>query len=788
MNMRLVKNGSAVDPQVIRRLAVKTQLPDKIVELLYMRSLTNADAINVFLNPDVENFYDPFIMKGMREAVGAIEELIASKEERKVLIFGDYDADGVCSAAILSMYLSKRGLNIYPHIPDRQKDGYGLNVEILEKLLEDVNPDLILTCDCGISAVEEVEFLQDLGVPIIVTDHHEVGEQVPDCIVVNPHQTDCKYPYKYLCGAGVAFKFVQALGTLDDAMEYIDLVALATVADLMPLTDENRLIVQFGLEAMTKRKNLGLKAMLDNLYISKVTSSDVAFKIAPRVNAAGRMGSALRAFELFTGTDIVEIKRLVMELEGDNNKRRALCDSMYNEALQMIKTDKMLTKRALVLSSTKWEKGVTGILAARIANEFNRVTFIIVESKDGCKGTCRSIEGINLYELLTKVGDLLLDFGGHMQAAGFSIAAENIEEFSRRVNALLEEIPAEKFLPTYKYDMELTAADLNADFARALQIFEPTGSDNPKPLFLTDVDKLSVSAMKNYPDHLLLTFPNGQVMRGFNSANLYGILKGEQLKKVVFDMDFSDKTGLELYMRKCLSDELRIDDNIAKAQYLKCLNFKVNEPVKCKTYAPQELNGYIDSPFSTLIIAGSMQSYEKVCACKNDNVLLHEFLSFTSHNNYTRIIIAPQINAEFNDILANYTRVIFADTPPTEGYICYVQKHSDAEILVPEKDDRAQLFSQLDTSHGCLAGYYKLLIDNQTQSSNTIFNFFARVNKDDYNLQQFVFAVSVFTELGIINLKSGNKFAYTVNKGVKVKLDDSSIYRLVQGVCNGSNK
>ncbi|MFR6640511.1 MAG: single-stranded-DNA-specific exonuclease RecJ [Christensenellales bacterium] len=292
----VVKNEYPVDPDKVRSIADKLGLNEKFVELLFRRGVASEEDIKRFLYPDESMFYDPFLLKGMNEAVARLDAAIQNQE--KIVVYGDYDADGVCAAAILSLFLSKKGLNVLVHIPNRIGEGYGLNVDSLGRIIESELPDLILTCDCGISGADEVKFATELGVDVIVTDHHEISGEIPDCTVVNPKQPDCNYPYDMLCGAGVALKLVEAMSDRKTMLEYADLACVATIADLVPLMDENRLIVQYGLKSLNECKNVGLKVMFDALKLGKITSGDVAFKVAPRINAAGRMGDAYRAFEL----------------------------------------------------------------------------------------------------------------------------------------------------------------------------------------------------------------------------------------------------------------------------------------------------------------------------------------------------------------------------------------------------------------------------------------------------------------------------------------------------------
>ena len=507
MNTKITKrNNSIIDYDAVSNIAASLNLNNKLVELLFSRGFIDEKSIVSFLHPNAENFYDPFLMKGMTEAVERINYAIENQE--RVIIYGDYDADGICANAILSLYLSSKGLDVYSHTPNRIGEDYGLNVETLEKLIEEVIPDLIITCDCGISCHDEVEFIQDLGVDVIVTDHHEVGSVVPECTVINPKQEDCHYPFSMLCGAGVALKVVQALGGKADMLKYLDLCSIATIADLVPLLDENRLIVQLGLNMIQSTENKGLKALFENQKISVPTSSDIAYKIAPRINAAGRMGDAYRAFELLTTDNSTRVAEIIKDINKDNERRKKLCNEMYSEAVEDIENEDIVNNRAIVLSHPTWEKGITGIVAAKLCGDYNRPAFIMVNSGNAYKGTCRSIDGINVYEILTECADLLLEFGGHSQAAGFSIEQKNIPEFKQRVNAILRRYDGDLFLPNTEYDVEIAESELTYNFVNALDLLEPTGNSNSKPLFKLTECSFAVSPCKNNTNHISIVLDN----------------------------------------------------------------------------------------------------------------------------------------------------------------------------------------------------------------------------------------------------------------------------------------
>ncbi|MBR2989009.1 MAG: DHH family phosphoesterase, partial [Clostridia bacterium] len=280
MNIKIQpKTEYPIDEYSIAKIASSLNLDYQLAKILYLRGFCDENAVKNFLFPNESSFYDPFMMKGMDKAVQRLNQAIENGE--KIIVYGDYDADGICASSILSLYLSSRGLDVLVHIPNRIGDGYGLNIDTLTRLIENEIPDLILTCDCGISCAKEVEFALDLGVDVIVTDHHEISGEIPDCVVVNPKQSDCNYPYNMLCGAGVALKLIEAIAGREVMLQYIDLACVATIADLVPLLDENRLIVQLGIKRLNERKNLGLNALFSALKLETVTSGDIAYKIAP---------------------------------------------------------------------------------------------------------------------------------------------------------------------------------------------------------------------------------------------------------------------------------------------------------------------------------------------------------------------------------------------------------------------------------------------------------------------------------------------------------------------------
>ena len=777
MNVSIsIKNSNPVDAAKAEELSRLFGLDDKIVELLISRGINTADALKKFLYPDKSMFYDPFKMKGMREATDRIRKAIDNKE--KVIIYGDYDADGVCAAAVLSLFLSSEGLDVFVHIPNRISDGYGLNEETLEKIIETHTPDLIVTCDCGISGVEEVRFALDLGVDVIVTDHHEVSGLVPECIVVNPKQEDCDYPFDMLCGAGVAIKVIQALGGLDKMLEYTDLACVATIADLVPLTDENRLIVQLGLKKINDKKNLGLTFLFDALGLENVSSGDVAYKVAPRINAAGRMGDAYRAFELLTTVDVKRAKQIVDEIEEDNLRRKEMCDEMYSEAVEDLNSEDLINNRAIILSHPSWEKGITGILAARLAGEYNRPVFILVKSGDTYKGTCRSIDGINVHELLVGCRDSLVEFGGHAQAAGFSIAPEKIDEFRKSVNDYLKAFPDDLFMPKAYYDAEITPKEVNYEFVKSLELLEPFGNGNNKPLFKMELDNLKIAPCKSNQSHISIMSDSGLQIFAFNYSKLSYQLMSQGKKVIVTELQTSNYGGKQIkgIMKCCAPSSLYINEAACEGFKYNLLKYVPQSKCDYSVYDEQYLNKISGNLYGTLIIAPDKDSYNEFVE-KHELPFFKEFMYATSRNNYSRIIVAPSFE-QGNICFANYDHIVFLRAPLNSGIISYLNSVTKAQILLPEKCSENY---EVSVDRKIFADYFESMKKLQNLSFSGFNAYFRQLikNKPDCKMSQFMFCLDVFEELGFVTVEN-NPYRILFNSGKRADLNTSAIYTLIK--------
>ena len=774
MAINIVKNGSAIDFNKVNKIATELNINAKLVELLFSRGLSDVDKIKKFLYPNKENFYDPFLMKGMKETVERINLAIKNKE--RVVIYGDYDADGVCAAAILSLYLTTQGLDVYTHIPNRVGEGYGLNEESLGNIIENALPDLIITCDCGISCYNEVNFVLDLGVDIIVTDHHEIGEKIPECVVVNPKQEDCSYPDKMLCGAGVALKLVQALGGYSAMEEYLDLACVATIADLVPLLDENRLIVQLGLKQLSKGKNKGLKELFNILDIKTPTSSEIAYKIAPRINAAGRVGDAFRAFKMLTERDETEVKKIIEEINSDNVRRKEICDEMYEEAVGDLEMEDMVNAKAIVLSHPTWDKGVTGIVAARLTNDYNRPTFIMVNSGDGSyKGTCRSIDGINVHELLSACSDCLIEFGGHNQAAGFSIHKENIPVFKERINKYLKDVKDSTYYATVKYDLDVEESDITMDLVDAFEMMEPFGNNNHRPLVRLVESNLVVAPCKNNQNHISITTKSGFQIFAFSYAKQSYQFLADGDKDLIIELQ-SSIYGTKVpkgVLKACNCNNLYYNRQYLSAYRYELLSYKNNSIAKFNLVNNEQIKEVLsNSLFGTLVIAENEEDYKLFMS--KYKLDYQEYIYSSNKNNYSKIILAPDLRDE-KLALGLYSKIIFLRKPLTNNVISYINSKTKAEVYVVNRDNKAD---NVFFSREVFAKYYEGLKKVNNVEFTNFFTCFRRVKctMSDINIQQMAFCVAIFEELNILKVER-NPYKLSFIPSGKVDLHSSEIYK-----------
>ena len=507
-------------------------LPERLLELLLDREIDTPEKIERYLHPKREDLVDPMLMQDMDKAVNVIRDAIEKHEE--ITVFGDYDVDGVTATAILLTYLRKQGAQVGFYIPDRHGEGYGLNIAAIEQIA--THSKLLITVDCGITCAAEVARAKELGMRVIVTDHHQLGPQIPECeAVLNPLLGH--YPFRRLCGAGVAFKLVQAMGGTEAIEPLWELAALATIADIVPLMDENRVIVYYGLAAMAATQRPGLIALMESAGVDmqKVSSSDVAFRMAPRINAGGRLALASRGVQLLTTRRMDTAREIAEELNQDNIRRRELEIEIFQQADEMTRQQiDFMNERAIVVCGEGWNPGVIGLAASRLVEKYKWPTILLSRDGDICVGSARSIPGVNIHEAMSTCRDLFIRFGGHAQAAGLTIEAKNVPDFKRRLSeAIREQAAPEAFIPTEEYDLELELSEMTEAFVDAFSAMQPTGFGNPAPVFcVRGVHTTDVRTIGKDGAHLRMRLAQGSDMRsaigfrmGDRAANLPEVIE-----------------------------------------------------------------------------------------------------------------------------------------------------------------------------------------------------------------------------------------------------------------------
>jgi len=507
-----MKNNWIIEKENLKlrdKLSKSLQISPVTAQVLINRGIENETEANLFLNCTLFDLPSPYLMKGMDKAIERIKKALGNNE--RIAIYGDYDVDGVTSTALLYTFLKGLKANVTYYNPDRLKEGYGINIDAVNKLAEE-KVSLIISGDCGITAIKEVEHAKELGVDFIVTDHHKPPEQLPEAVsILNPKLSDCKYPGKEIVGVGVIFNLVIALrrALRDEGFfkngepnlgDYLDLVALGTVADCAPLLDVNRILVKEGLKRMENPKRLGVKALKEASSIKAgVTSFDLGFKLGPRINASGRMGTADNAVKLFISDNLEQARELAKGLNKDNTNRQDKEAEIIKEAISLLESNPALIgSNSIVLSSRTWHPGIIGIVASRIVERYEKPTMLIAIDEDGVgKGSGRSLEGVNIYAALSECRELFLQFGGHELAAGLSIREENVEKFRGMFDKALES-SAEQYEKKIRVDCSVELDCVTDSLISELELLAPFGIGNPEPLLLSE--KVEVISQRIFKD------------------------------------------------------------------------------------------------------------------------------------------------------------------------------------------------------------------------------------------------------------------------------------------------
>ena len=515
------------DEKKIEELKEKYKLNDLLATILINRGIDNEEKIRLFLEPTRQDFYNPYLMKDMKIAVERIVKAIENQE--KVIIYGDYDVDGITSTTVLKKFLKDLGLEVSYYIPNRLNEGYGLNNTAIEKIVNE-GYSLMITVDCGISAIEEIDYANSLGLETIITDHHEPGEVLPKALaVIDNKRKDSNYPFRDLAGVGVAFKLTQALGIKlglkeETYLKYLDIVCVGTISDIVPLIDENRVITKLGLLLVRQTKNMGLKSIINSSGYNKIDSNAISFGVAPRINACGRMGKAEEALELLLSTDIYRVNELTKKLNEHNRKRQEIEKSIYESAVEKIEKNHLDENRTIVVGGKNWHHGVIGIVSSKITDLYFKPSILLSFEEDGIgKGSGRSVPGFDLHEALSKCQDTLEKFGGHSMAVGVTIKKENLEKFVKEFEKIAEEEKTEDIVPILNLDAKIDLNAVDKNVIESLKALEPFGEANKMPIFAFKNLRIDSIRALSEGKHLKLTLKeDNRIINaiGFNMGEL----------------------------------------------------------------------------------------------------------------------------------------------------------------------------------------------------------------------------------------------------------------------------
>ena len=572
MNVRWV-NPLTPKKLVIDHLKVVLGVDENIANLLVNRGVSNFEEAKSFFRPSLDDLHDPYLMKDMKKAVQRLLKAIERNE--KIMVYGDYDVDGTTAVSLLFSFLKTHSKNICSYIPDRYEEGYGISLKGID-VAENRGVGLIVALDCGIKAMKQVSYAAQKGIDFIICDHHTPGEKVPDAhAILNPKQESCKYPYKELCGCGVGFKLIQAIGlkiglSIHHLKPYLDLVAIAIAADIVPVNGENRILAFHGLQVINSSPRIGIQAILHQVKKHQLNISDVVFKIAPRINAAGRIKHASFVIDLLTAKDLETALIHAKEIEAFNQQRKLLDSSTAVQALAQIKEQSEENRASTVVFNEAWHKGVIGIVASRLIETYHRPTLVFTKSKGYLVASARSVKGFDVYQALEQCSEYIAFFGGHKYAAGLSIEPENYQKFKAKFETVVSEtLPLELKAPSIVIDAMINLDEITPKFIRVLKQFEPFGPGNMNPVFCStglkdDGNSKTVGADRSHLKLRIAQQENHQKFNaiGFGMGNKETMLKDKQLFKSVYNIgenEWNGQVSIQLEV-KDMKEEKSSDD------------------------------------------------------------------------------------------------------------------------------------------------------------------------------------------------------------------------------------
>ncbi len=747
----------------------------------YVERLANEKNIDLqkFLNPSLDDLRDANLLKNMALASEKIKNAINSK--KKIVIFGDYDCDGVTSSAILYLFFRSLGANVQVYIPNRFENGYGISVDAIEEIQAEFMPDLIVTVDLGITAVEEVEILKQEGIDIVITDHHIPLAEIPDCVVVDPKLDDGSYGFDALCGAGVALKLVEAMAGRQKALEYIDLCAVATVGDIVPLVDENRIISKFGIDKINSGNcHKSLTFLKNKLELKNITSTDISFKIVPRINACGRMDSAMKAFEFLVEEDENLLREKYIEIEADNFSRlKAIEDG--NKKIQKQLDNYDLTDPSILVKG-EFHEGVIGILASRVCHEFDRPAIIFTTDENGnLKGSGRSTSEINIHEIIASMSSMLENFGGHKMACGVEINPDLFDEFKLILNQKISALGP----PTKNDDefdeIEICEDDLNENFMRQLEILEPFGCENEKPVLTMFANRLQVDALsEKLTQHIKITTSQNHHLIAFNFYNQSYILKTNSKKKLYMDLSWNYFNGKQILnaqlkdlkvIKPIFSEDVELDFMSAlHNKYFSIFDFnnKQNYHI-CKDIVEVACKKLAESSFGTIIVASTEDDLKLLdgLGIETEKLISHK----PSLSGKNTICVSPVGIYNLNDV-KHFKNIIFLHSYFSEQNLYFSQK---LNVFVPEQLSNPPV--KLDKSREVFVSIYKHISNFIKLKCNDEIDFALKLHQKSTNFSasEILYCLIVFMELNFIEFDDQLSI-FKFLKSKKMELSASKFY------------
>lgn len=761
--------------------------------LLINRGITDLDKCIDYINPSLDKMLSPFLLKDMEIAVNRIISSINKNEN--IWIYGDYDVDGVTSTSVLKIFFSSIGVNANYYIPDRFSEGYGLNKEAMDYIIHN-NGDLVITVDCGITSTDVVNHCNDKNLDIIITDHHTCQEELPKALaIINPNRPDCEYPFKKLAGVGVALKLIQAISIkLDLEVDYdkiLPIVALGTVADVVPLVGENRIIVKHGLDLISRCDNNGIKALLNvtGLTDKKITAGHIGFVIGPRINATGRLDSAKYGVELLICDNYDDALLLAKKLDDENKKRQEIEGEILKEA------EEILSKRldyeneiVLVIDSNDWNHGVIGIVSSRITEKYYKPSVMISIENDEGRGSARSISSFDIFDSMNKCKDLFNKFGGHKQAAGLSIPKENINEFRKRINEIANEtLTKEDLLPVINVDTELNIEDITLDNVKELSLLEPFGMGNPSPIFLIkDAFISSIRKIGKEENHLkLIVNFEGESFDcvGFNLGYLYDDLFSTDKIDIVGSLDINEFRGnikIQFLIKEIVKDYLGLVNfkenfydsflKITLKNYKNLSEYNFNKTELNKNnYRLKTTIDKLRNNEKVLVIVNTYESaidLSREIGCLGREVLKRTEVSFNSINREK--VNSVVINPCLNDIeLNSFDEVIVYDL--YDSSILSIDKYklknlsgySDYENFIKNLDNIIPTIEELREIYKTLTKYNSITLDLRNMLINNV-----KFTNNNLNRWKLEISLKIFNEANLILCDKVEDF-------YKVKLRDN---------------